>query len=372
MASVALIWVGVGHIGQYWLDHIAQHWPRNHPLELRALVSSQRYFEVNAELTWRSAQPLTALFARRAHQCSHPEQQVTACITALKQDYAGVIVIDATASKAVSRCYVDWLQAGADIVSANKYAGSSASDYYQEIHQTLKNTGRYWRASATIGAGLPVQDVLRDKYQQQAPVSGITGTFSGSLAWIFHHYRAGEPLSKWLLKAVDLGLTEPDPRADLSGMDVARKLLIVARELGWQLELPQIAIQNLVPPALREVSLDEFWRRIDEFDHYFERWRQQTYPSATRLVYLGRVRQTAAGEPQAVAQIEPQSAESVYAELADTEAYFELFEQDMTAPSVIIRGPGTGADATTQGIQRDIDMIAAKIMTHATDPENQQ
>lgn len=311
----AILVVGVGQVGSCWLSEFAPTLPPN------ASVHS----------THNSRNPLT-----------------TADIKKLKSRGLTPLVLDLTASEEVSRCYPEWIRAGADIISANKYAGAADTAFYTEVQQALQECQRQWLYAATVGAGVPIPQVVRECRQAGDPVVRVEGNFSGSLTWIFQQYRPGDKLSDWLEKANQAGITEPDPNIDLGGMDVAKKLLIVAREAGWDFDLTQADIQSLVSAPPSVVSAPS------SLDADFEAWREAHYPQARRFCYIGRLEADGKGGVKASAALEPVAEDSVYAALAPERAYFRVWTGQYPAGTITVEGPGAGLEATAGAVHKDI------------------
>lgn len=339
--QLGIIVVGLGNIGSTWLRDYSQRLPDG--VAIYGAANSKQFWRWPLPAQWQAIQTASDVIG-----------SVTEHIKQAQSMFAHLAVLDLTAAKAVSRAYPQWIAAGAHIISANKYAGSSHPDFYQQIRDALSQHQRHWLYNTTVGAGLPVQKAVRERLDCHDHIEAMEGNFSGSLSWIFQQYRPGDKLSTWLTKAAAQGLTEPDPRIDFSGMDVARKLLILARDAGWQLQLADIQLQNLVPTALRALSVDQFWQQLDCFDSEFEQWRTRTQASATQFCYIGSVRKLASGHVVAKAQLEPIDQHSPYAHLPAGNANFIIRSQQYHHNPLVIQGPGAGPEVTAAGVHSDI------------------
>ncbi|WP_404409690.1 hypothetical protein LG272_03375 [Pseudidiomarina marina] len=339
--QLGILVVGLGTIGQTWLQDYAERLPANVFVHAAA----------NSKHVWRWPLP-------EGWQNQREPQVVQGAIVAeiknLVQQGVATVVLDLTASKQVSRDYLAWIDAGAHIISANKYAGSSNPDYYQTLRERLQNRQRHWLYNTTVGAGLPIQKAIRERLDCFDAITAMEGNFSGSLSWIFQQYRPGDKLSDWLRKAAELGYTEPDPRIDFSGMDVARKLLILARDAGWAFQLSEVELHNLVPPALQQVSLETFWQELEQFDEAFDCWRLKYHPDAKQFCYIGKVEEAPSGNIRAFAQLQPIDVDSPYAHLPPGNANFIIRSRQYQHNPLIIQGPGAGPEVTAAGVQSDI------------------
>ena len=353
-----LIIVGYGNIGRYWLTHFAPQLPKQLSggigvaavLNSKGVVAEQGLpASLLTSRVWQPHQMATAV------EGPSTEAHVLQLLAELDAMHNPVAVVDLTASKAVSRFYPTWVRAGAHLICANKYAGSSAMDFYTDLRAALASQQRFWLCNTTVGAGLPILSTIAERLVCQDEILVIEGNLSGSLSWIFQQYRAGQRFSSWLRKAAELGMTEPDPRMDLAGMDVARKLLILARESGWQLELADLQIENLIPMSLRHCSLAEFWQRAAELD---ESVAQRPGP---QFHYLGRIEKTAAGKIVGSARLQAIDADSTYANLPPGNANFVIQSRQYCANPLLIQGPGAGREVTAAGVHSDIVVLQRQL-----------
>jgi len=185
----------------------------------------------------------------------------------LKPDHLPhAVIIDCTASDQISSKYADWLSHGIHVITPNKKAFSGPFSEYKKLQDAADEGSSHYFYETTVGAALPVITTLCDLIHTGDEVRSISGIFSGTLAYLFNVYDGTTPFSEIVRVAKESGYTEPDPRDDLSGMDVARKLTILARELGQEIEIGEFPVTNLVPEALRDCSLDEFMDKLPEYD----------------------------------------------------------------------------------------------------------
>lgn len=355
-AEVAIGVIGVGTIGGYWLDHFAPTLPLQSRARVTAIFRRQQQWLAPrgiASKHWRE----TFTQHAQARQADGVEQW----LQATRQREQQPVVLDLTADKTISRRYPAWFASGAHIISANKYAGSSAWSFYQELQRVRRQYQRHWLYNTTVGAGLPILSALHERCLCGDQVQRVEGNLSGSLSWIFQQYRAGDKLSDWVLKAQKMGLTEPDPRLDLGGMDVARKLVILAREVGWKLQLKDINMQNLVPDTLQAVSATNFVARLDDFDQAFDAWRQREHPNAEQFVYLGFVARDGAGQASGGTRLQPIDDSSLYARLPAGNANFTVQSRQYDANPLVIQGPGAGPEVTAAGVHSDVLQLIARL-----------
>ena len=270
------------------------------------------------------------------------------------------LLIDCSASDAVAARYAGWLAAGLHVVTPNKLAGSGALGRWQAIRAACA-AGTRFRYEATVCAGLPVVQTLRDLLDTGDELHAVHGMFSGTLAWLCHRFDGAQPFSALVREAHALGYTEPDPRDDLSGIDVARKLVILAREAGWPLSLEEVALHSLVPPALAALPLEQFMARLPELD------AAMTEQLRRARAHDGVLRHVASldrdGRASVRLQVLPRSHAFAHTRLTDNIVQFSTRRYCDNPLSV--QGPGAGPEVTAAGVFTDLLRIADSLEARA-------
>jgi bifunctional aspartokinase / homoserine dehydrogenase 1 len=265
------------------------------------------------------------------------------------------VIIDCTASADVARHYPHWLAEGIHIVTPNKKANSAPYAEYQRVKDARRTAGAHYLYEATVGAGLPVIQTLRDLRETGDEIRRIEGMFSGTLAYLFNTWDGSQPFSAVVNQAKALGYTEPDPRDDLSGMDVARKLIILAREIGLRTEMAEVKVQSLVPAALDGCGVDAFLQRLPDFDQAMLQRLQEATGRGNVLRYVGSV--DAQGKAEVGLVELPRSHPFANIALTDNIVRFETARYDKNP--LIVQGPGAGPDVTAAGVFADLLRVCA-------------
>lgn len=273
-----------------------------------------------------------------------------------------LIAVDNTASEDFVGHYFDLIQAGFDLVSSNKIANTLEYDYYALVRKSLKETRKRYLYETNVGAGLPLIDTIKLLHLSGENITRIKGVFSGSLSYIFNVFSESDrPFSSIVLEAREKGFTEPDPREDLSGNDVGRKLLILARELDLRNEFGEIAIDNLIPKNLQTLSKETFLAQIDRMDMLFEQKKQQL-PANHVLRYVGELHgdlQQEKGILEVKLVTVPKS--SALGQVSGSDSIIEIYTASYGDKPIVIQGAGAGASVTARGVFGDIIRIAEKL-----------
>ncbi len=294
------------------------------------------------------------------------EKGVAYTVEAVKQ-YArnhhleNLIAVDNTASEDFVAHYFELVEEGYDLVSSNKIANTLGFDYYQLLREELGRHQKQYLYETNVGAGLPLIDTIKLLHLSGENITRIKGVFSGSLSYIFNNFSQEETSFSDVLKdAMERGLTEPDPREDLSGNDVGRKLLILARELDLHNEFPDINIENLIPPALREGEVEEFLARRNELDEHYNKIKQQQ-PTGHVLRYVGELHGDLRKEKGKLdVKLVSVPQESALGQVKGSDSIIEIYTESYGEHPLVIQGAGAGAAVTARGVFGDILRIAEK------------
>jgi aspartokinase/homoserine dehydrogenase 1 len=268
------------------------------------------------------------------------------------------VIIDCSASADVASHYRDWLAAGIHVVTPNKKANSGPYEYYASLGATRRAGGTHYLYEATVGAGLPVIQTLRDLRETGDQVRSIEGIFSGTLAYLFNVYDGSEAFSSIVRTAKQKGYTEPDPRDDLSGTDVARKLIILGREIGLKLELSDVKVESLVPAALNDCTVDEFLARLPEYDAQMKTRFEAAAAAGQVLRYVGRLDARAGTATVGLVTLDRKHA---FANIALTDNVVRFETMRYCDNPLIVQGPGAGPEVTAGGVFGDLLRLAAYV-----------
>jgi aspartokinase/homoserine dehydrogenase 1 len=272
-----------------------------------------------------------------------------------------LIAIDNTASASFVENYIPLAESSFDLISSNKVANTLSYAFYKNLRKILADNQKNYLYETNVGAGLPLIDTIKLLHLSGENITKIKGVFSGTLSYLFNNFSAKEvPFSEILKEAIDNGYTEPDPREDLCGNDVGRKLLILARELDLQNEFEEINIQNLIPEHLREGSASEFLSKLKEFDPIYAKIKADQKPNHV-LRYIGEL----SGDLQhdkgnLEVKLVSVPSDTALGGLKGSDSFFEIYTESYGDRPIVIQGAGAGSAVTARGVFGDILRLSDK------------
>lgn len=353
--SVGIVLCGKGNIGSHWLRLFSRE---KAALEQRHGMRFCLIGIVGHQQCWLDSQgidPSTALEQFPFKAVDYQQPQLLSQLAAV--DYDEIVVLDVTASHSFSALYPQIAASGLHLISANKVAGSAPTAVYQAVIDAFAKSSRYWLYNATVGAGLPINHTVRDLRESGDCILAVSGIFSGTLSWLFQQFDGSQPFSELVELAWQQGLTEPDPRHDLDGSDVMRKLVILARESGFEIEPHQVQVESLVPQCLRELTVDEFFEQAAELDLLLAEKLARAVREDKVLRYVARLDR----HGKAYVGVEALSCEHALANLLPCDNIFAIESQWYRENPLVIRGPGAGRDVTAGALMSDINRLATML-----------
>ncbi|XNG93215.1 bifunctional aspartate kinase/homoserine dehydrogenase II [Vibrio cyclitrophicus] len=351
---VAIALCGKGNIGSSWLSLFAEQKAelekrRGMNFELVAVVDSQTY--------WFDDQGIDATSVSKRFDDEAIANNGNDWLERLGsiQGYDEAVVLDVTASPVLAAKYLQIAQQGIHLISANKVAGSASSEYYHQVQDAFAKISRHWLYNATVGAGLPINHTVRDLRESGDDIIALSGIFSGTLSWLFQQFDGTVPFSELVDLAWQQGLTEPDPRADLDGSDVMRKLVILARESGLEIEPENVKVESLVPEALQDLSVDDFFDKASVLSEELAERLEKAHSQQKVLRYVARLEKNG----KATVGVEALSKEHALANLLPCDNIFAIESKWYKDNPLVIRGPGAGREVTAGAIQSDLNRMSS-------------
>jgi aspartokinase/homoserine dehydrogenase 1 len=351
--TVSIGIVGVGNIGRTLIRQLSQRLRSlkqdfDIDLRVRAIASSGRML--------LSDHPID-LERWRADLAAHGEATDLTRLAAHVYDdqLPHAVLIDCTASQYVSELYGAWLERGIHIITPNKRANTSSLEYYHRLRKANRTVGAHYLYETTVGAALPIIQTLRDLVQTGDEIVEIEGILSGTLSYLFNSFDGTRSFSSLVTQARELGYTEPDPRDDLSGTDVARKVVILAREIGLTVELADVALQGLVPEELTRGPVSEFLAALPKYDAQMEQLRREAATKGEVLRFVGRVGHD--GKASVALSSYPTTHPFARIQLTDNIVLFRTSRYNENP--LVVQGPGAGREVTAAGVFADLLRLAS-------------
>jgi aspartokinase/homoserine dehydrogenase 1 len=352
--TVSIGLIGPGVVGGALLDQLASQVGRlstnlKLDLRLRGMMTSSRMHLADFEVPlarWRDAFSVS----------SHPADIAKFGEHVHADHLPHAVIIDCSASQQVAEHYPQWLASGIHIVTPNKKANSASLELYGRLFEARRQGNTHYLYEATVGAGLPVIQTLRDLRETGDEIQRIEGMLSGTLCYLFNVWDGKEAFSSIVRAAKAKGYTEPDPRDDLSGTDFARKLIILGREMGLRLELADVQLESLVPAALSACPAEEFMERLPQFDGEMADRLQAARRRDRILRYVGSV--DAASGKASVGLVELERTHT-FANTSFTDNVVRFLTRRYNPNPLVVQGPGAGPEVTAGGIFGDLLRVCA-------------
>ena len=361
MSQINIVIFGIGNVGSTLITQITDFNKKttNRKLNIFCIANSKlALFKDNVTSGWSSnfetaAQPYTLddiyAFAKILKEQNHKQHKE-------EQEF---LAVDVTASATFANNYIDLVEHGFHIVTANKVANTLSYDFYKKLRASLTLNKKKFGYETNVGAGLPIIETIKNLYESGEEIHKIRGVFSGSLSYLFNNFsKEDKDFSDILLEADALGLTEPDAREDLSGKDVARKLLILSREIGLEKELGDVKIQSLVPKELNgKTTLSQFRESVKTLDAIFT----ESKSKLSRHEVLRHVGELNVKTQELEVKLVQESKFTALGQTQGADAVFEIYTASYGDQPLVIQGAGAGKAVTARGVLSDILKITAHL-----------
>lgn len=346
---IDLFVAGTGAVGQTLLNQLKDLEPKGITFRLLGTCNSRKALwddqgiNLGDTIDWSES---------RATDWDQLTQKLT------QQHLHNLIFVDATGSKEVARLYPRLMESDIHIVTPSKLANTFEQSFFDELQALTESQNISFRYETTVGAGLPVISTVEDLQASGDTITEVSGVVSGTMTYLFNQLEQGVPFSKAVTDAREKGYAEPDPRDDLSGEDVARKFLTLARTLGLKIERDQLEVESLIPDELSNVDKNIFLEKLARYDDEWEQRIRKAQEQNKTLRYTGRLK-----DGNISIGIEAVSSNSPIGQLSGTDNLIQIFTERYHQTPLIIQGAGAGKEVTAAGVLSDI-LKTAETLSH--------
>lgn len=345
--------VGVGNIGSTFLKQLQKQkdfLAENNDIEIKlvGLANSKKmaFDENGIDLSnWK-----------QALEQSDSEANLTDFILKMKQfNLPNCVFIDNTASSHLPEYYKQIFEASISVVTCNKIANSSLYNNYLELKQTARKYGVNFMYETNVGAGLPIVSVLKDLQMSGDKIVKIEAILSGTISYIFNHFKGDASFGDVVKEAQELGYTEPDPRDDLSGVDFMRKMLILARDAGHQVEAEDVEIASILPQKCLDAnSVEEFYTSLQEENSYFEDIKKKAEEGQKAIRYIGVLE-----NGKISISLDLVNDQHPFYSLSGSDNIISFTTERYKERPLVVKGPGAGAEVTAAGVFADLVNVSS-------------
>lgn len=348
---IGLILFGIGNIGSHWLELFAREYmsvmlTSQYECILSGIINSRKSL-----LSYNGLKLKNILSDFKKDATDYDREKLLQWIDQHPFDH--LVAVDITSSESLAKQYATFAEKKIHVISANKIAGSSSPKIYYKIKNSFAKNNCYWLYNATVGAGLPINYIIKDLYNSGDEILSISGVFSGTLSWLFSNFDGKKKFTTLVQTAWEHGLTEPDPRTDLSGQDVMRKLVILIREAGYNIDPASIIVESLVSEDCKDISIHDFFKKNKKINDYIHNRFQTANKKELILRYIANFDIKNNTIHIGIQEI---TKNNILASLLPGDNIFFIQSVWYKNP-LIIRGPGAGRDVTAGAIQSDINRL---------------
>ena len=334
--------IGIGNIGKELLN-IIYHTKNRFNLQL--VASSKNYID---KFKIQSASKLIV-------ELQHSNKKFNVDVLLNKQlpNQSKNIIIDCTANEFIAKQYSKFFKMGFSIIAANKNANTLSQSYYDQLKKDRNNYHVNFKYETNVGAGLPMVSTIKSLYESGDEIISFKGILSGTLSYLFKIYDGKKFFADILMEAHKKGYTEPDPRMDLNGIDVGKKILILLRENGVKCEINNIEIENLIPNSINpNISIQDFFYELKKYEDFYSSKLKKAQMNKKVLRYIGSW-----NGKKASVKLKSVSASNPFYSLKEKENILIVKSKNYKDVPIVIRGPGAGIKVTAAGVFNDLNLI---------------
>src|SRR5690625_2232818 len=331
---------GVGAVGSTLLKQIAGFQPNGNQIRVIGVCNSKHMLWFDHS---QQNYSLRSLLRGPARDWEEIMEKLSA------YEKGSVVFVDTTGNQEVSDLYVRLLSKKIHVVTASKLANTRTQKEYDHLHKTARINGARFLFETNVGAGLPIIETIQNLLITGDVIQEISGVLSGTMTYLFSELDQGRSFSKAVIQARALGYAEPDPRDDLSGEDVARKFMILARICGHRLEREDREVESLIPEKLRDVDATDFLENLHKYDTLWAEKVKEASEKGQRLRYTGKL-----ADGKITIGVESVPADSSIGRLTGTNNLIQIKSSRYSDQNLVIQGPGAGKEVTAAGVLADI------------------